>query len=222
MQSPLTHDLRIQASKRARNTKKTADPILLLIAIALIISSLPLILKVKAAINTKKEPITNIPSALSVSEPMQKCDIIEWSMNYAGSIYDVPLSVDEQHYVFDTALEFDIDPPIIFGIMYTESRYTHDAISASGKDIGIMQINLVNCEWLYKNLGITDIYDFKQNVRSGSYMISKYYKKYNDISKALMCYHYGEAGAKRIWESGIETDNYCKTVIAEAARLSNR
>ncbi len=155
------------------------------------------------------------------SEPMKACEAINWSSSYAGSIYDVPLTVDEQHYVLETSIEFDVDPLLIFGIMYTESRYTKNAVSESGNDIGIMQINVVNSSWLKQNLGITDIGDFSQNVRSGVYMISRYLKKYNDISKALMCYHYGEAGANRLWnEKGIETDSYCKTVIAEAARLS--
>ncbi len=136
------------------------------------------------------------------------------------SLYDVPLPVLKQMYVIETATEFGIPPELIFGVMYTESRYQETAISSNGKYIGIMQVAKSNLKTLTKKFGITDLQDFNQNVTAGAYFLSYFYKKYDgDIDKVLMCYHCGEGGAKTRWRNGITQDGYCRKVRKEIDRI---
>ena len=135
-------------------------------------------------------------------------------------LYDVPLSAEKQSYVMEMAEYFNIPPELIFGVMYVESRYDETVISSNGKHIGIMQIAKSNLNTLNKKFGITDLTDYLQNVKSGAYFLSYFYKKYDgDINKVLMCYHCGEGGANTRWRNGITQDSYCRKVIKEMNRI---
>ncbi len=137
-----------------------------------------------------------------------------------GTLYDVPLSQEKQEYVEKMAKEFGIPAELILGVMYTESRYKAEIVSKNGKYIGIMQIAKSNLKMLNSKFGITDLRDYKQNVKSGAYFLSYFYKKYDgDINKVLMCYHCGEGGAQRLWRNGKTVDGYCNKVAAEMNRI---
>lgn len=135
-------------------------------------------------------------------------------------LYDVPLPAAKQQYVFEMAEEFEIPPELIFGVMYVETRYKENINSANGKYLGIMQIAKSNLKTLNKKFGITDLTDYRQNVKSGAYFLSYFYKKYDgDINKVLMCYHCGEGGAHVQWRKGVTEDNYCRKVKGEIERI---
>ncbi len=136
------------------------------------------------------------------------------------TMYDVPLLPAEKEYVVQTAERFGIPPELVFGVMYVESRYTASAISKNGKYIGIMQIAKSNLSMLNRKFGITDLRDFQQNVTSGAYLLSYFYRKYDgDVDRVLMCYHCGEGGAKKSWRNGYFSDGYCRKVKKEIDRI---
>ena len=136
--------------------------------------------------------------------------------------YDVPLDVLQKDAAVSAAEEFGIPPELAFGVMYAESRYTPSVISDDGKNYGIMQINEINFEWLNEKFGFSDFLDYYQNMRSGIYILSLFYEKYEgDIDKVLMCYRFGEFGAQKQWKKGVLTDGYCEKVRAEMERISS-
>lgn len=136
-------------------------------------------------------------------------------------LYDVPLTAEKQLYAVQMAEEFDIPVELIFGVMYVESRYHETSVSRNGKCIGIMQIASGHLTKLNRLFGITDLHDYYQNVKAGAYYISYFYSMYGgDVNKALMCYHYGEGGARNQWKKGNTEDSYCRKVAGEIERIT--
>lgn len=181
------------------------------------------------------------PSRLEAAEPDETCAALAFDPDYSVSLHItaaledelqktsnadlaafacIPLKEEEKAAVLAVADEFGLPAALIFGVMYAESRYTADVISADGKNYGIMQINTVNFGWLGERFGFDNFLDFYQNMKSGAYLLSRYYEKYGqDIDKTLMCYRYGEGGAGRQWKNGVYTDGYCDIVREEMAKI---
>lgn len=135
--------------------------------------------------------------------------------------YDVKLSIAEQNTVFDYCEMYDVPAELVFGIMSVESEFVSSSLSST-LDYGIMQINSSNHKWLSEELGVTDFFDYEQNVLCGVYMLSEYYHKYADVEKIAMCYHYGESGAVDLWEKGITSSDYTSAVVQAIAQLKVR
>ena len=148
-------------------------------------------------------------------------DVVDEIIPGAGyAMYDVPLTIEQQLFVIETAQRFKIPPELMFGVMHVETRYTVTAVSKNGKYIGMMQIAKSNLSMLTKKFGITDLREFEQNVTAGAYFLSYFMKKYDgDIDKTLMCYHCGEGSAKRSWRNGYFSDGYCRKVRKEMDRI---
>ena len=186
------------------------------VAFVIPIAALP---KSNLSANEVLSPTPVLPSAIELSNVAEVSDPIELPDFLEFSIYDVPLSAEQQHKVVDIAKIYGVDPVLIFGVMYTESGYNTNALSKDGGDVGVMQINKRNFNWLHDTLGTTNLRDFEQSVECGAYLLSLYTKKFDSTTKILMCYHYGEAGAKRLWEQGIVTDPYCEKTEREIERI---
>lgn len=157
-------------------------------------------------------PRTKSPEIINglLAQPMGKPVIYfpeEIKINEQRQLYNIPLSESEQSVVERCCLEFDVPEKLVLGIIGVESGYKNCGISSTD-DWGIMQINRSNHQWLTETLGVSDFLDYAQNVRAGSYMLSRYWKKYCNFVKAAMCYKYGDAGAQIKWESGIVSDAY--------------
>ncbi len=173
------------------------------------------------------EPVDFVPETEAETEASDdKTDArfdenwIEQGEEGSYTLYDVPLPAFKQIYVIEKAKEYGIPAELIFGVMYTETRYTETAISSNGKYIGIMQIAKSNLASLTKKLGVTELQDFNQNVTAGAYFLSYFYRKYDgDINKVLMCYHCGEGGAHVRWNNGLVEDSYCRKVRKEITRI---
>lgn len=132
----------------------------------------------------------------------------------------VPLTQEDIDYICSVAERFSLPPELIFGVIYAESRYTPDVISPDGGNYGIMQINRINFGWLGEKFGVTDFLDLRGNVLCGAYLLSFCSDAAGgDTDKTLMCYRYGETGAKRAWAAGVTTDAYCETVRGEMERI---
>lgn len=149
----------------------------------------------------------------------QKSVVIEYTDD-DFHLCDVPLTDEQQRYVWSVACRYSIDPILMYGVMKVETRYQIGLNSKNGKYIGIMQIAKSNLDNLNKKCGITDLEVFEQNVEAGAYMLSYYYSKYNgDINKTLMCYHCGGGNARKQWDNGVTEDNYCINVREEIERI---
>ncbi len=177
--------------------------------------------------NTETDKSTETEAETKPTEPEEEKkaygfdpDSIKYDKKGKMILFDVDLTRSQQEYAVKMAKKFDIPVELIFGVMYVESRYDEDAMSSNGKYIGIMQIAKSNLKTLNKKFGITDLTDYKQNVKSGAYFISYYYSKYKgNVNKALMAYHCGISNAKRLWKEGVTEDGYCRKVVKEASRV---
>jgi len=128
-------------------------------------------------------------------------------------IYHIPLSADLQNYTYNRCVEYGIKEyyTLVLAVMWQESDYSPDMVSSTN-DYGIMQINKVNQGWLSKLLGTTNYLDARQNIRAGTYLISKLLLKYDDVDKALMAYNMGESAAAECWSESTYTSSYSRHV----------
>lgn len=128
---------------------------------------------------------------------------------------DCPLDDATQHMIHQKCVEYGVDYPLVMAVIFKESTFRPDVISASG-DYGLMQINRLNHQWLSKELGVTNFFDPEQNVTAGIYMLSQLFEKYDYPAKVLMAYNMGEGGASKLWKQGIYSTDYAEDILLQA------
>ena len=137
---------------------------------------------------------------------------ITWETDNNFIPLDVNMDRDLQEYVFELSAAYNIDWTLVMAIISHESEFVSTAISATN-DYGLMQINVCNHEMLQDRLGITDFLDEEQNIRAGLYVLSYLFKKYDgNTHEVLMAYNMGENGAERLWNSGVHSTSYSRTI----------
>lgn len=162
-----------------------------------------------------EEAITTAPAEKALPQEQQKK-----TAEYI--YYDVPLTDEFQRCIQGVCSEYEFDRyDIIIALIQKESSFCEDAISSTN-DYGYMQINKCNHEWLSDELGIDDYLDGEQNITAGVYLLSNLYDKYGDIGLALMAYNCGEKGANDLWQQGIYSTSYSRSIIEIAANLSKK
>lgn len=135
--------------------------------------------------------------------------------------YDVPLDHDLQEFIYQQCCQYDIPMELVLAMIEKESSYRADVISKTN-DYGLMQINLCNHSWLRKELGIQDFLNPRDNVTAGIYMLNQNLDTYGDTNKALMAYNMGAAKASRLWNQGIYSSKYSRSVITLAGQITER
>lgn len=126
------------------------------------------------------------------------------------------LSYDLQDIMMDCCDRYEV--PYALAIADVESRFDPDAESSTD-DYGLMQINIINHDWL-RSMGM-DPLTYSGNIESGVYMIGQYLQTYNDTVMALMAYNNGPTGAKRLWDRGILETAYSQKVMDAYMRWEN-
>lgn len=111
---------------------------------------------------------------------------------------DVPLSAELQEVLLDACAEAGIDPLLMLGLIWTESRFEVDAVSGTG-DYGLCQLNR-----LYFDPNMTP----EENLRAGVALLGLHLERYGNIYAALTAYHVGHDDGSR---------GYAATVISAAA-----
>lgn len=130
-------------------------------------------------------------------------------------IYNIPLDIKLQRYIYKLCKEKDIPYEITLAIIKTESDFNPNLIHKNSNgtvDKGLMQINSVHLKWC-KELGISDLLDPYQNVDFGTTMLSNIYNKHKSIHKTMMVYNMGTAGAERNWKVGRGSTVYSRKVV---------
>lgn len=126
--------------------------------------------------------------------------------------FDVPLSHSLQRYIYEVCADENVPVSLVIAMIDQESKFDPEAVSDTG-DYGLMQINTINHEWLAEEYRAADMLDPYQNVFCGIKVISSYIQTYNDYGAALMAYNMGDYGARKAWESGIESTSYSESVL---------
>jgi len=128
-------------------------------------------------------------------------------------LLDIPLSYDLQYYTIITSKQYEIPHELIFAIMMVESEFKEDVIS--NRNYGLMQINIINHEWLRTDYNITNILEPQQNILAGIIIYKQYYDNVSDIHMALTSYRYGPTGARnKYFNKGLYTSGYSRNVVS--------
>lgn len=162
-------------------------------------------------------PTEDTETKETVNEELDENEMIEAALVEQGYFREeIPLDYSLQDELITVCDEYNVPFHIALGVIQAESSFTEDA--ESGSCYGYMQINSVNKSWLNESIGITDLTDPYQNIRSGVYMLGDLYAKYGNWHKALTAYNYGEGGAQKyVFSKGLETTTYSRTVMAYAS-----
>ena len=159
-------------------------------------------------VSAKNTPVEVIETTVVVTE-VATSERVEDIKVY----YDCPLSHDLQDYIRTLCGNYGVPMPLIIAIIEVESSFRADVISKTN-DYGLMQINIVNHEWLREEHDITDFLDPYQNVFCGITMVAEHYNRYCDVNRTVMAYNLGVAGAKRLWDKSIFRTSYTDKINA--------
>ncbi len=108
-----------------------------------------------------------------------------------------PLEYEET--IIKYSKQYDIDPALIAGIIYSESHFNANAASHAGAQ-GLMQIMPTTGQAIATRIGepYGDLFDPETSIRYGTYYIKSLVDKYNgDVDAALAAYNGGAAAADR-------------------------
>lgn len=130
---------------------------------------------------------------------------------------DTVLDQNLLHTMIKMCDQYDVPLALALAVAEQESGFNPDAVSTTN-DHGLMQINEINFSWL-RNQGIEPL-DHEGNIEAGVLMLSKVIKSHGDYHRALMAYNCGDAGAKRLWDNGVYSSNYSRSIIERFDRWS--
>lgn len=145
--------------------------------------------------------------------------LVDWGGSFIP--LDVPMAEDMQEYIYCLSSGYGVEFSFVMALIEHESSFLVDVVSNTN-DHGLMQINSINHTWLSENLGISDFLDPYQNIKSGIFILSQLFEKYEDPSRVLMAYNMGERGARRLWEKGIFESDYSNSIMEQAAEYQKQ
>lgn len=127
-----------------------------------------------------------------------------------------------QVYTFCLCRQNNVEFEKVLAVIETESGYRWDAESSVA--YGYMQIDPVCHYDRMERLGVYDIKDPYQNIKTGIDYLVELLKKYDgNYKKALTAYRWGAAGAYRDhFSKGQESCIYADTVMARAERIKKQ
>lgn len=133
---------------------------------------------------------------------------------YIRQGYEVPPSLATE--IHETALEFDIDPSLAFGLVRAESSFRNSATSYVGA-IGLTQLMPRTARWMEPGVTRKELRDPETNLRIGfkylRYLLDKYE---GDERLALLAYNRGPGTVDRVLRRGGNPDNgYVEKVMGE-------
>lgn len=132
---------------------------------------------------------------------------------------DVPMTEEDQKEIFDICNDYKIAYTLVMAMIEHESDFDASARSKTG-DSGLMQINDCNSARLAE-MGFKDLFDTRENVEAGVYMLRELFDKYGEAEAVLMCYNMGETGAAELWDAGIFSSTYSSEIMAREAEFSS-
>lgn len=121
-------------------------------------------------------------------------------------------------YCEEIGLARSVSPEILEAIIEHESSGDCRAYNGSYGCVGLMQINASVHRDRMKRLGVTDLYNAKQNITVGADLLLDLFKECgDDVGYVLMRYH-GERHAKRNAENG-KYSSYARRIMKRAYEL---
>ena len=134
----------------------------------------------------------------NVQEPEHDPETIAAEMAEAGIYpeYDIdpeaiPLDPLYVEYVCEVCREYTMDPAVLFGMMYQESRFRSEVVGDHGKAFGILQVQPRWHQERMQRLGVTDLTDPWQAIWVACDYLAEIREDHPDIRQMLTIYRYG-------------------------------
>lgn len=138
-------------------------------------------------------------------------------------IYDfIPLDDDLQIYVSKVAAEYEINPLLIYAVIWQESRFNQAALNDSNEySVGLMQIYAKYHAERMDRLGVTDLSEPRQNILVGIDYLSELinWREDTTLEWALMAYNGGPEYADEQTANG-NVSEYAREVMDKLMEYS--
>lgn len=112
--------------------------------------------------------------------------------------------------------QYGICPELIQAMCFKESSF--DPRAENGGCIGIMQVNPAWHKDRMERLGVTDLYDVRQNMMTGVDYLHELSEEHEDISIALMTYN-GDSRVKSVENGESAISDYADSILMISAEL---
>ncbi len=121
----------------------------------------------------------------------------------------------EEYIIREMSNKYEVDPYLISGIIYTESKFNKYAISNKGAK-GYMQLMDTTAIWgqdeiKLDNFDIEKVYEAKYNIEIGTWYISKLIKQFGSVDVALASYNAGSGNVSK-WLENVRYSTDKKTL----------
>ena len=149
------------------------------------------------------EITVEVQTMIKESEPEIETTVEELAVNIP-ILKSVPLSRELQEWIYTYATEQNVSPYLVYAVIWQESNFKKDATGDSGQSHGLMQIRVQYHQERMNSLGVTDLYDPKQNIMVGiDYLVELLtWRETSTLEWVLMAYNGGPDYADKLQASG--------------------
>ncbi len=113
--------------------------------------------------------------------------------HFTKTAYPLPY----REYVEKYAAQYEVDPSLAYAVMFTESSFSPDAVSAAGA-VGLMQLTEDTFHWaryrmgtLDSDLNVDDLFEPEVNIQYGIYVIHLLREDFTSTATLLAAYNAG-------------------------------
>lgn len=119
------------------------------------------------------------------------------------SYNDIPLTREDQKFIFTCCLKYNVPYETIMGIFGAETNWNMNyGVSPSGKYCGIGMLHIeYNRNQMLKEIGV-DILTPRGAAEASCYILSKKIQRFGSLKKAIIAYNLGDGGAQGVTETG--------------------
>ena len=153
------------------------------------------------------------PKQISSTETMSLSSV-QYSPGFKYN-ESISLSQDLQRYAYQKCKEYNIEYPVLLGLMRKESTFNPSAKSSTG-DYGLCQINQCNHNWMREVFGSDwDPMNPYDSIDASVYILDHYSRTYNcdNYHVLLMNYNMGHNNAVECFNSGIYSSKYSRAIM---------
>ena len=154
------------------------------------------------------------PKQISSTETISSSSV-QYSLPGFKYNESIPLSEDLQRYAYQKCNEYNIEYPVLLGLMRKESTFNPSAKSSTG-DYGLCQINQCNHNWMREVFGSDwDPMNPYDSIDASVYILDHYSRTYNcdNYHVLLMNYNMGHNNAVECFNSGIYSSKYSRAIM---------
>lgn len=137
--------------------------------------------------------------------------------------YNIPLCEEVQRYIWNECEKYQLSYELVLAVIQKESNFNHQAVSSSGADRGLFQLNKGTYPWIAQQLGIKNfnVFNVEHNIQAGVWYLNyikthweeKNYKDEELTILMLNSYNQGIGGCTRYVQNNGYSYYYAKKVL---------